>query len=58
MENIICFAIGLFFGILLVALMEHARANTEPGHIECDKAIVYGDDEEDDEDDEDYEDGE
>lgn len=58
MESIICFAIGLFFGILLVALMEQARVNTEPGHIEYDKAIMHGDEEDDDEDDEDYEDGE
>lgn len=58
MESFIWFAVGVFFGILIVALMEQARANTEPGHIECDKAIVYGDEEDDDEDDEDYEDGE
>lgn len=56
MESIICFAVGVFFGILLVALMEQARVNTEDGHIECDKAVVYGD--EDDDDDDDYEDGE
>lgn len=58
MESIICFAIGVFFGILLVALMEQARVNTEDGHIECDKAVVYGDEEEDEDDEEDYEDGE
>lgn len=58
MESVICFAVGLFFGILIVALMEQARDNMEPGYIECDKAIVYGDEEDDDEDDEDYEDGE
>lgn len=58
MESVICFAVGVFFGILIVALMEQARANTEPGYIECDKAVVYGDEEEDDEDDEDCEDGE
>ena len=56
MGSIICFAVGVFFGILLVALMEQARVNTEPGHIECDKTVVYGDEEEDEE--EDYEDGE
>lgn len=58
MESIICFAVGVFFGILLVALMEQARVNTEDGHIECDKAVVYGDEEDDDDDDDDYEDGE
>lgn len=58
MESIICFAVGVFFGILLVALMEQARVNTESGYIECDKAIVCGDEEEDDNDDEDDEDGE
>ena len=57
MESIICFAVGVFFGIFVVALMEYARVNTEPGNIECDKAVVYGDDDEE-EDDEDYEDGE
>lgn len=57
MESIICFAVGVFFGILLVALMEQARVNTEDGCIECDKAVVYRD-EEDDDDDEVYEDGE
>jgi len=57
MESIICFVVGLSCGILLVALMEYARVNTEPGNIECDKAVVYGDDDEE-EDDEDYEDGE
>ena len=55
MECIICFAVGVFFGIFIVALMELARVNTEPGYIECDKAVVYGDEEDDDED---YEDGE
>lgn len=57
MESIICFVVGLFFGILLVALMEQARDNTEPGYMQCGKAVVYGDDDEE-EDDEDYEDGE
>lgn len=56
MESIICFAVGVFFGIFIVALMEMARVNTESGHIECDKAVVYGDEEEDEDDD--YEDGE
>ena len=55
MECVICFAVGVFFGILLIALMEQARDNTEPGYIECDKTVVYGDE---DDDDEDYEDGE
>lgn len=58
MECIICFAVGVFFGIFIAALMELARVNTEPGYIECDKAVVYGDEEEDEDDDEDYEDGE
>lgn len=57
MENIICFAVGVFFGIFIIALMEQARVNTESGYIECGKAVVYGDDDEE-EDDEDYEDGE
>lgn len=35
MESIICFTVGVFFGILLVALMEQARVNTEYGHCEC-----------------------
>lgn len=52
MESVICFAVGVFFGILLVALLEYARDNTEPGQIECYKAVVYGDEEDDDEDDE------
>ena len=55
MECIICFAVGVLFGIFIVALMELERVNTEPGYIECDKAVVYGDEEDDDED---YEDGE
>ena len=52
MESIICFAVGVFFGIFIVALMELARANTDPGHIECDKTVVYGYDDDDDDDEE------
>jgi hypothetical protein len=51
MESFIWFAIDVFIGILL-ALMEQARANTEPGYIECDKDVVYGAEEDDDEDNE------
>lgn len=56
MESFIWFAIDVFIGILL-ALIEQARFNTEYGHIECDKDVVYGY-EDVDGDDEDYEDGE
>lgn len=49
MESIICFAVGVFFGIFIVALMELARANTEPGYIECNKDVVYEDEEDDEE---------
>lgn len=52
MESFIWFAIDVFIGILL-ALMEQARVNTEPGHIECDKTVVYGYDDDDDDDEED-----
>ena len=50
MECFIWFAIDVFVGILL-ALIEQARVNTEYGHIECDKDVVYGYEDDDDDDD-------
>lgn len=55
MDYILCFIAGTFFGTFISALMHQARDNMEYGCIECDKAVVYGDEEDDEEE---YEDGE